>query len=179
MSILTALPFVRPWRVSDKGVAFIAGFEGFPREQPYNDPVGHCTVGFGRLLHRGNCTAEDRRRWAGITRAQAMRLLREDLKRYAAAVRRLVKPKLNQAQFDALVSFTFNNGIGALEDSTLLRELNTMPGTRKGIVSDRNLDRVERQLLRWNKAGDPPRPMAGLTRRRRAEARLFRTGRYS
>lgn len=178
MTLLSRLiPWVRPKNSSTNGVKFIARFEGFPRQQPYNDPVGHATVGYGHLLHHGPVTQADIRRWSGITQAQALNLLRTDLVRYAAAVHRLVKPKLNQAQFDALVSFTFNVGIGAFEDSTLLRVLNSMPGTRKGIVSKSNLDRVEEQLMRWNKASG--RVLPGLTRRRREEARLFRTGRYN
>lgn len=150
----------RPERLSKHGAAFIAEFEGF-RGEPYNDPAGHATIGYGHLLHHGEVTAGDRRKWiGGITRKEALQLLREDAQVAERAVLDLVDVALNQNQFDALVSFTYNLGAGALAESTLLRKLNR-----------RKYRAVPRQLLRWVNAGGEKLP--GLVRRRRAEGQLF------
>ena len=69
-----------------------------------------------------------------------------------------------------LVNWTVPVGFspaGPLRTSTLTRRLNAG-----------DYDSVPGELLRWNKAGNPPRPLPGLTRRRRAEGELFAHGRY-
>ena len=148
-------------RISNDGLRCIAGFEGFV-DHLYNDPAGHCTVGYGHLLHRGRCDgrAVEHPYLNGIVQTAATTLLREDAKRYEDCVNRLVTVLLNQDQFDALVSFTFNLGCGAFESSTLRRLLN-----------QGRYDTVCDQLRRWNKAGG--KVLAGLTRRREAECALF------
>lgn len=148
-------------QVSQRGLDLIAKFEGVVLHA-YNDPVGHCTVGVGHLIHRGNCTQEDYTRWRNMTRAQAMRLLKLDLASREAAVDRLVTVPLNQNEFDALVSFVFNLGVGAFEKSTLLRLLNQ--GKRKAAAEE---------FGRWVFAGGQKLP--GLVTRRAAERRLFQT----
>lgn len=156
-------------RLSDKGAEFIAGFEGFPETQPYNDPVGFCTVGYGHLLHRSTCTDADRREWSGITKEKARDLLRRDMRVYVAAVLRLIEPELNQPRLDALASFTMNNGVGSLEGSTLRKRLN----------AGEPMDRVAQQELpKWVFGGSPPQKLEGLVRRRAAEVKLFTTGSY-
>ena len=87
-------------------------------------------------------------------------ILKDDLKTYENYVNKYVKVKLNQNQFDALVSFTFNCGGGALKSSTLLKKLNK--GDYTGAANE---------LLRWNKANG--KILAGLTRRRQSEKALF------
>lgn len=155
--------------LSEHGAAFIARFEGFPATQPYNDPVGFCTAGYGHLLHRSACTEADRNEWSGITQDKGHELLRSDMRTYVAAVIEMIQPELNQVQLDALASFTMNNGVPSLEASTLRRRLNA--GESK--------DQVAREELpRWVNAGSPPRPLEGLVRRRAAEVRLFTTGQY-
>ena len=72
----------------------------------------------------------------------------------------MVTCEIGQNQFDALVSFAFNVGIGNLKKSTLLRKLN------EGDINSAAL-----QFLVWNKAGG--KVLAGLTRRREAEMKLF------
>jgi len=156
-------------RLSEKGAAFIARFEGFPSTQPYNDPIGFCTVGFGHLLHRSACTDADRREWSGITEEKGRDLLRRDMRVYVAAVLKLIDPELNQQQLDALASFTMNNGVGSLEGSTLRRRLNA------GEPKDRV---VQAELPKWVNAGSPPQKLEGLVRRRAAEVNLFTTGNY-
>jgi lysozyme len=77
------------------------------------------------------------------------------------AVCRLVKVPLTDGQFDALVSFTFNLGSGALQRSTLRRKVNR-----------EEHEEVPREFLRWVWAGG--RKLKGLVRRRAAEADLYR-----
>ena len=151
--------------LSAAGLRFIADFEGFsPRL--YNDPGGHCTIGYGHLVHRGRCNGnepEDFKR--GITREQGLDLLRRDTKVAERAVNQQVQVVLTQYQFDALVSFVFNVGAGAFGGSTLLRRLNQ---------GDYNA--VPAELMRWVNSGGTPLP--GLVRRRRAEGVLFSRGAY-
>lgn len=151
-----------PRTISDRGLRFIASFEGLSLRL-YNDPAGHCTIGYGHLVHPGPCDgsepAEFRR---GITQARALALLRDDVATAEAAVNASVRVPLNQNQFDALVSFVFNVGTGAFKRSTLLRLLNAG-----------DYDAVPAQLARWTRASGVELP--GLVRRRAAEARLWST----
>lgn len=146
--------------VSKAGLELIAGFEGW-RADLYEDVAGHCTIGYGHLVHQGNITAADRKGQfgKGITKAQGMTLLHQDCGRMVQAVRDSVTVPLTQRQFDALVSFTFNVGAGALRRSTLLKRINAG-----------DLD-VAGEFAKWNKAGG--KVFAGLTRRRTAEAEMF------
>jgi lysozyme len=158
----------RGLKLSNAGTAFIARFEGCVLRL-YNDPAGHCTVGIGHLVHHGRCDgrASEAPFRNGITRERAFELFRQETAGFAQAVRRHIRVPLNQAQFDALLSWAFNCGAGVLQTSTLARKLNAG-----------DYAAVPGELARWNKAGNPPRPMAGLTRRRTAEGRLFSQGRY-
>jgi lysozyme len=146
-------------RLSRAGAELIARFEGFvPR--PYNDAAGHATIGFGHLIHHGRVTAADRAKWGTVTRERGLTLLAADAQDAARAVEQGVHVTLSQEQFDALVSFVFNVGVGAFGSSTLLRKLNA--GDRQGAADE---------LLRWSRAGG--RVLEGLLSRRRAERALF------
>ncbi|MEX2716767.1 MAG: lysozyme [Candidatus Sigynarchaeota archaeon] len=154
-----------PTTVSPKGVRFVAQFEGFSLNLR-NDPAGNCEIGFGHLVHRGPCNGTEPEEFKrGITKERALELLAQDLREAAAAVARLVKVPLTQAQFDALVSFVFNVGPGNFSRSTLLKLLN------QGDYAS-----VPTQLNRYVFADG--RKLAGLVRRRQAEGRLFATGDY-
>lgn len=148
-------------KTSDNGLDLIAEFEGFV-DHLYNDPANHCTIGIGHLVHLGRCGGGgSEEQWRnGISYSEAVHLLQEDVKRYEDAVNTLITVPLNQNQFDALVSFTFNVGAGALADSTLRRLLNVG-----------NYQAVPEQLRRWNKGGGQVLP--GLVRRREAEVDLW------
>lgn len=153
-------------KLSDNGLDLIARFEGFV-PHVYNDAAGHATVGFGHLLHHGPATAADRARYGTrenpkLSRSEALVLLRRDARQAQDAVRSLVRTGVSQNEYDALVSFVFNVGAGAFKTSTLLQLLNRGRRGRAGV-----------QFLRWNKAGG--RVLLGLSRRRRAERRLFRS----
>lgn len=158
-------------KTSRTGAHLIADFEGFPnRGRPYNDPVGLATVGYGHLIARRRVNDADRHaRWLPdqarpgvLTQAEAERLLLHDLTRFEDAVHRQVHVPLSQNEFDALVSLVYNIGEGNFANSTVLRRLNA--GDRHGAAE---------AFLMWTKAGDPPRPLDGLVRRRSTERALF------
>lgn len=141
-----------PTKLSKRGAEFIGGFEGY-RSSAYWDPWGGVwTIGYGhtRNVHGGDTT----------TKKHALELLQADAAVAARAVRDLVDVNLNQNQFDALVSFAFNLGGGALAESTLLRKLNR--GNYKG---------AQKEFGKWTHAGGVV--LEGLVRRRHAEAELF------
>lgn len=138
-------------QINADGLRLLKSFEGL-RLQAYQDSVGVWTIGYG--------TTSGVRPGQVITEAQAEALLKRDLNRFEAAVEDLVNVSINDDQFSALVSFTYNVGEGALASSTLLRLLNS-----------RDYQGAAEQFLRWNKAGGME--LAGLTRRRRAERALF------
>jgi lysozyme len=142
-------------RISDTGLHFIRAHEGL-RLEAYPDPgTGDkpWTIGYG---HTGPEVVPGLR----ITAERAEELLRADVARFEAAVTRLVTVPLSQPQRDALISFAFNLGEGALARSTLLRVLNA------GDYAD-----AAKQFDRWVNAGG--KPMNGLIRRRHAERTMF------
>lgn len=139
-------------RVSSEGLALIRRFEGFSAV-PYRCPAGFWTVGYGRRI-AGEGMVQP------VGQDLADRWLQEDAAAAGRAVGRLITVPLTQGQFDALVSFTFNLGTGALERSTLRQVLNR-----------REYDEVPRQMMRWVYAGG--RVLRGLVLRRQAEARLY------
>jgi lysozyme len=95
-----------------------------------------------------------------ISQEKAENMLKMDLVVHCNNVTKLVKVPLNQGQFDALVSFEYNVGYGALSTSTLLRLLNQGKYTE-----------ASKQFERWVYAGG--KPLEGLKRRRKAEKELF------
>lgn len=144
-------------KTSDRGVALIKAHEGL-RLTAYTDPVGVWTIGYGHTTAAGPPKVE---RGMKITDAGADAILRQDLAKFEGYVSSAVKVPLNQNEFDALVSFTFNLGPGNLRSSTLLKKLNA--GDRAGAADE---------FLKWTKAGGKTLP--GLVKRREAERALFR-----
>ncbi len=128
----------------------IEQFEG-RRLKAYLDGGGVPTIGVG---HTKGVKMGDT-----CTDAQADKWLEEDTAEAAGAVDD-VRVSLNANQLEALTSFVFNVGVGAFRKSTLLRLLNG--GDYQGAAD---------QLLRWDK--DNGKTVAGLTRRRQAERKLF------
>lgn len=142
--------------ISENGLAFIRAFEGFSPEA-YQDSVGIWTIGYGWTHPIDGIPIHD---GMMITSNKAERLLRSGIKKYEQDINRYVKVPLTQNQFDALVSFAYNLGSQALNQSTLLKLLNA--GNTQGAAEE---------FLRWNKAGG--RILPGLIRRRKAERELF------
>lgn len=153
-------------RTSDQGIEFIKQFEFF---QPnlYNDPVGYCTIGYGTLVHRGNCNGSEPDEFrAGISEQRADELLKQEIGNIEGVINASVTVPLNQSQFDSIVSFAYNIGPRAFKKSTLLKKLNQGDN-----------DSVLIELKKWVKGGG--KTLAGLVRRREAEANMFKNGTYS
>jgi len=164
-SIQWSDPLTNTHSTSNKGVALIKSFEGF-RTNLYDDPAGHCTIGYGHLVHRNNCNGTESDEFqAGITETRATALLKSKLASFENTVNSKVTVTLNQQQFDALVSFANNVGSGAFSKSTLLKKLN-----------NNDYVAVLSELNRWVKGGG--RTLPGLLIRRNAEGILFRDGTY-
>ncbi|SFT94948.1 Phage-related lysozyme (muramidase), GH24 family [Kosakonia arachidis] len=143
----------QPANTGAAGLTLIKSFEGLSLEK-YRDAVGKWTIGYGHLILPEENFPQ------ALSKVEAEDLLRADLGMTERGVHRLVTVDLNQNQFDALVAFAFNVGLGNLQSSTLLRLLNQ--GQYQAAAD---------QLPRWNKAGGKILP--GLTRRRDAERALF------
>ena len=136
-------------RLSQDGLNMVKKYEGL-FTKAYVCPAGVLTIGYGH-------TGPDVKPGQRITEAQAEQLLRQDMSKFEAAVKRQVKVPLTQGQFDALTSFTFNCGEGALKKSTLLKKLNA--GDYAG---------AQAEFQKWNKGGG--RVLPGLVKRRAEEA---------
>jgi GH24 family phage-related lysozyme (muramidase) len=102
--------------INQAGLDLIKSFESL-RLKAYRDPVGIWTVGYGH-------TGPDVRPGLEISKREAEQLLADDLRESEESVGAFVVVPLNDNQFAALVSFTFNTGGGALKGSTLRRKLN-------------------------------------------------------
>jgi lysozyme len=144
-------------QTSQRGIELIKEFEGL-RLKAYLCPAKVWTVGFGHTTSAGPPIVQP---GMTITSKQAEEILKSDLVKYEAGVLKLVKVPLTQGQFDALVSFAFNCGVGALGRSTLLKRVNA-----------KRFGDVPAELMKWTKAKG--RELPGLVRRRRAEAALWR-----
>ena len=136
-------------------------YEGF-RSYAYIDTSGHPVIGYGQSRIRGRKV----RMGQWISRAEADAELARELHHIQRLVRSKIKVQLNPNQLGALTSLVYNAGVRVLHNSTLARKLNS--GNYAGAADE---------FLRWNKAHHKGRlvPLAGLTRRRQAERRLFLT----
>lgn len=145
--------------ISPEGIALIKRFEGL-KLRAYPDPgTGGkpWTIGIGTTVYpSGQAVGPG----DVITEAQAEEYLRHDLARFEAAVNRLA-PQTTQAQFDALVSFTYNLGETNLAKSTLLK-----------LHKARDHAGAAREFGKWTLAAGKQLP--GLVKRRAAEAALYR-----
>ena len=164
-----SLPPVTHRRTSKAGIDLMHEFEGCERKRPdgrfeaYLCPAKVWTVGWG-------ATGADPFNGGKIgkgtvwTQAQCDMRFEQHLAQFEQAVRdALGKSPASQAQFDALVAWTYNVGIGAMQKSTLMR-----------LHKAGDFDGAAKQFLRWNRAGG--KILRGLTRRREAEAQLYRSG---
>lgn len=148
-------------RTSDAGIKLIVKFEGL-KLRPYKCPAGLWTVGFGTLIGDGKTLPPEWNRT--FTFDECVELLQKELRGKERGVLRLVRRPLAQNEFDALVSFVYNLGLGCFQRSTIRQKLNR--GDKEGAM---------RTLLKYNKArvNGVLTELRGLTRRRQAEAKLF------
>lgn len=154
--------------VSDKTIHMIEHHEGV-RTKPYQCPALLWTVGVGHVIdpQHAKVPVADRKNlpipagWDRVlTMEEVNEILRKDLQRFESGVLRLCPGGLSQGQFDALVSFAFNVGLGNLQNSTL-----RMKHNRK------DFEGAAEEFLKWTKAGGKVLP--GLVKRRNDERALY------
>ena len=140
-------------KTSTKGIAIITEFEGF-RSKAYLCPAGVPTIGFG--FTKGVQLGDT------MTKTQAKARLAAELGEYEEGVLSACTNPPNQNEFDALVCFAFNVGVGGMSKSSVIKAHNR--GDHQAAA---------RAFQLWNKAGGVV--YAGLTRRRAAESALYLT----
>jgi RHS repeat-associated protein len=144
---ITATPLqkynIQNMSLSPMGLEFIQLHEGFGKngKNPYNDSRGFATVGYGHLLHESPITPEDVAQYKNFTKAGGLRLLKKDLEKLEPQIKAVIIVPVSQTEYDAIVSFTFNVGIGnnnpnspnaGLTGSEFLKQLNR--GNYKGTL---------------------------------------------
>ena len=143
---------------SKNGIDLIKRFEGY-KSKPYLDPNGIPTIGYGNTYYPDG--RKVRLNDPSINESVANQLLMTMLQKFESVVFSNVTSKINQNQFDALVSFCYNVGDFNFRKSTLLRKVNVNPYDK--LIRD--------EFQRWNKSGG--KVLVGLSRRREAEWNLF------
>jgi len=143
--------------VTKDSLNLIKRFEGFSKTI-YICPAGYPTIGYGHVVKE----REMEQFKNGIAETQAKDLLRQDVQEAEKAVLRLITVPLTENQFDALVSFTFNLGAGALQRSTLRWKINREEHKA-----------APAEFVKWVWAGGEK--STGLLLRRKAEAILYST----
>lgn len=143
-------------KTSQRGIDLIKRFEGLRLKayKPVKTEI-YYTIGYG---HYGADVSVN----MVITESEAETLLRKDLQKFEQGVlSAIANTQLTQNQFDALVSFSYNVGLGSLRNSTLLRY----------VKANANDERIKGEFLKWKYAGG--QVLAGLVKRRQAEAGLY------
>lgn len=145
-------------KIGIKGINLIKEFENF-KAVPYLCPANIPTIGYGTTFYPSG----ERVKLSDkiITERTAHEFLMLNLKHYETAVEKLTVDTINQNQFDALVSFTYNTGVESLKKSTLLKIIN------------KNKDNpiIVEQFYKWIYCNG--KVLLGLRRRRKAEAKLY------
>ena len=145
-------------KASQKGLDLIKRFEGLELKS-YKCPAGIPTIGYGNTYYPSG--SKVKLTDPAITKEKAEELLKFLLGSYEKSVDSFCRDDISQNQFDALVSFAYNCGVNSLKSSTLLKKVNANP----------NDPTIKAEFLKWNKASG--RVLAGLTKRRQAEADLY------
>jgi lysozyme len=146
-------------KLNQAGINLMHEFEGC-KLTAYLCPANKWTIGYGNTYYE---TGKPVKLGDTITQERADELFNMIAEDFAKRVRTLLKTVLNENQFSALVSFAYNCGVANLNKSTLLRKVNANP----------NDPSITNEFLKWDKANG--QPLAGLTRRRTAEAKLYFT----
>ena len=147
-------------RMSNPGIeSMLKKFEGC-KLKAYKCPAGIWTIGYGHTSAAGKPEVTSS---LEIDADAALDILHRDLSQYENGVTDLLKVEVTQNQFDVLVDFAYNAGLGNLKSSTLLKKVNA-----------RDFGAVPDELMKWTKGGGKVLP--GLVRRRQAEASWWKTG---
>lgn len=144
-------------KLNKEGADLIKSFEGL-KLTAYKCSANKDTIGYGNTFYEDGKPVKPGDK---ITKERADSLFELISDDFAKKVVPLVKSQVNENQFGALVSFAYNAGIGNLKSSTLLKKVNANP-------SDAS---IRLEFMKWDKAGG--KQLAGLTRRRKAEADLY------
>jgi lysozyme len=156
--------------ISDKALKMIAHHEGI-RLKPYRCAAALWTIGVGHVIDANQCkmTMADRlcmlcpSDWnRTFTMDEVNAILAKDLERFVAGVQKYCPVGLNQSRLDALVSFSFNVGLGTLQRSTLRQKHNR--GDYQGAADE---------FLKYTKAGG--KVLKGLINRRNDERAIYLT----
>ena len=147
-------------KTSLKGVELIKKYEGF-RSKPYKCEAGVATIGYGATYYPNGVKVKLSD--PAIDEKHASLLLEAMVVPYEKAVDSYCRDDINQNQFDALVSFAYNLGNGALKGSTLLKKVNANP----------NDPTIRNEFLKWRFAGG--KELKGLINRRNEEAEMYFT----
>lgn len=147
--------------ISQKTIDLIKSFEGLKLEA-YLDSVKVPTIGYGTTKYP---TGQNVKIGDKITKEQAEEYIKHDIEYFAKGVKSAIDENihLNDNQFGALVSFSYNLGLGNLKTSSLLKRVNMNP----------NDPAIRTEFMKWINAGG--KPLEGLKRRRAAEADLYFT----
>ena len=144
-------------KVDQVGYDFITKHEGL-RLESYLCPAKVWTIGYGQTFYPGGKRVQ---KGDLITIEEANAMFVKVLKNFEDNVCNLTVDEINQNQFNALVSFAYNVGIGALRGSTLLKKVNKNP----------NDPAIKDEFMKWVNGGGGI--LAGLVKRRREEAKLY------
>lgn len=142
---------------SENCYKLIKKYEGFS-SKPYKCPAGIPTIGYGSTFYlNGNkVTMKD----TPISEEVALSILFSAVEDFSKKVEKLLKVPVNQNQFDALVDFSYNLGIGNFQKSTLLK-----------LINNKDFIGATKQFKKWNKSNG--KVLNGLTNRRKEEEELF------
>ena len=155
-------------KVSAKAIHMIKHHEGV-RQKPYRCPAKLWTIGVGHVLYpeQGKLKLDERDSFAlkiedfrTFSMEEVDAILRTDLDRFERGVEKFCPVALTQGQFDALVSFSFNVGLGTLQRSTLRQKV--LRGDMQG---------ASEELLKYCMAGG--KVLKGLLNRRKDEQAVF------
>lgn len=139
-------------QMSQDGLNKLVLREGL-RLNAYQDVRGIWTIGVGHTSAAGDPDVDE---GLQITKEEAYEIFARDLKQYEDAVNQSIHVPLEQHQFDALVSFTYNVGVGGEEHSSLARDIN----------SGADADTIYDDFMKWDKP-------AAIIGRRKSEADQF------
>ena len=144
-------------KLNKAGADLIKSFEGL-RLETYRCSANKETIGYGSTFYEDGSPVKMGDK---ITKERADSLFEKVSDSFAAKVKNCIQKDINENQFAALVSFAYNVGIGNLKSSTLLKKVNANP----------NDPTIMQEFKKWNRASG--KVLAGLTRRREAEANLY------
>lgn len=147
--------------ISDEGINFISDYENFYSEPYRGLDYQNQTIGYGHVIHSSES-------FTSLTRDEAKALLRKDLSSFVSIVNGFVTGlNLNQNQFDALISFSYNCGVTALQNSTLLKDI-------KLKADD---ETIRKDFCMYKNCNG--KPSLGLWRRRMDEADIYCNAEYN